>query len=74
MLVNKKTIAKIPNMIAARPDMFFVKYRIATTKANTVLMTLSIVPMFCFIAVPPFNYLPNAELTGGMTQLGRLDA
>ena len=59
-------MAKMPKTIAARPDSWPVKYRIATTKANDILMTLSIVPMFCFTVFPPFLRL-IASLTRCVT-------
>ena len=48
-LVNTKIIAKAPNTSATVPLMVLVKYKIATTTANTIRISLSVVPMFFFI-------------------------
>jgi len=51
----KLVMIKIPaitnSMMAAVPEITFVKYNIAITTAASILTTLSIVPMFFFICL-----------------------
>ena len=63
MLVSRKAMAKMPNTIAARPDKLFVKKKIATTRANDVLMTLSMIPMFCVTVFTLSNYSVSNDYT-----------
>jgi hypothetical protein len=53
-LVRINTAARMPRIIAAVPVILPFIYRIATTMANTILITRSIVPMFFFIC---FSFL-----------------
>jgi len=56
-LVNKNTTDKIINIIPITPVITLVKYNIMNAKAINVLITLSMVPIFFFIAAPKNNIL-----------------
>jgi hypothetical protein len=48
-LVIRKITANRPSMMAAVPDIWFVKYNTATTRAKRTRIERSTVPMFFFI-------------------------
>jgi len=49
-LVTKNTPARIRSIIASVTEITFAKYKTTTTRATSVLIALSIVPMFFFIS------------------------
>ena len=61
--VSTNTAASMPNMIANVPEIAFVKYKIPITTATSILMTLSVVPMFFFISL--FFYEVNKYFRAG---------
>lgn len=49
--VSTNTAANMPNMIANVPEMTFLKYKTPIITATSILMNLSVVPMFFFISL-----------------------
>lgn len=54
--VITKIIANIPNIIAAVPEITFVKYKIAITAAITMRIALSNEPIFFFMIYNIYRY------------------
>lgn len=53
-LVARKRMATMPSNMAAVPVIWPVKYNITISTAKSVRITLSIIPIFCFMNISPF--------------------